>query len=482
MPAVAAIPMPQQQDWTRSGERQVADHLDGIREDHLARYRFAVTQLLNPDTVSLPRVIDLACGVGYGAWMLANAGMRVLAIDAFAPAIEYAKRHWADPLITYLCASAQDVDLPIEYDAAVCFETIEHLPDDSALCMLRKLRRSTKVLLASVPNEDEFPYGDGFAYHFRHYTRPQFEALLNAAGWIVTQWFGQRDERAPVTDLAVGRTIIARCVAIDEEDDSEGSQPSRGSTSADRSAYERMVAEFPVPEHVAILGLGPSLEQYVDITKRLGGKHAYCTEVWGINAVAGTILCDRVFHMDDVRIQEVRAAAQPESNIARMLQWLRVHPGPVITSREHPEYPGLVAFPLEEVVNSLGQAYFNSTAAYAVAYAIHIGVRHISIFGCDYTYPDAHDAEKGRGCLEFWLGIASARGIKISVPKTSSLLDGIYTQQEHFYGYDTLAITLKPADGGGVMVLTQPINALPSAADIEERYDHSQHPNKLVSG
>jgi hypothetical protein len=157
-----------------------------------------------------------------------------------------------------------------------------------------------------------------------------------------------------------------------------------------------------------------------------------------------------------------------------------VHPGPIITSREHPDYPGLVAFPLEEVVNSLGQAYFNSTAAYAVAYAIHLGVKHISIFGCDYTYPDAHDAEKGRGCLEFWLGIASARGIKLSVPKTSTLLDGIYTQQEHFYGYDTLAITIKPADGGGVSVLTQPVDSLPSAAEIEIRYDHSRHPNDLV--
>jgi hypothetical protein len=186
--------------------------------------------------------------------------------------------------------------------------------------------------------------------------------------------------------------------------------------------------------------------------------------------------------MDDVRIQEVRAAAAPESNIARMLQWLKVHPGPIITSREHPDYPGLVAFPLQEVLNSLGQAYFNSTAAYAVAYAIHIGVKHLSLFGCDYTYPNAHDAEKGRGCLEFWLGIASARGIKLSLPKTSTLLDGIYQLQDRFYGYDTLAVTLRPQENGKVEVDLQPIDTLPTAEEIEQRYDHSQHPNKLMSG
>ena len=44
----------------------------------------------------------------------------------------------------------------------------------------------------------------------------------------------------------------------------------------EQTAYEAMVDAYPVPAHVTILGLGPSLEQYVDITKRLGGKHAYC--------------------------------------------------------------------------------------------------------------------------------------------------------------------------------------------------------------
>lgn len=498
MPAAAAIPMPQSQDWTRSGERQVAPHLDGIRRDHVARYEFAVRQL---EGLGLhgARVIDIACGVGYGSWIMATrARARVLGIDAFVPAIDYARQHWSagDPqypfaatkqdlwcagTANYLCATAQEVELPTEQDLAVCFETIEHLTEQDALILLRKLRRSAKLLLASVPNEDEMPFGEGYAFHYRHYTQRQFEALLNAAGWIVEAWFGQLDDRAPVTDCAVGRTLVVRCVAIKNDGEAIDDPALPGiDIPAGPTAYQQMVEAFPVPEHVAILGLGPSLEQYLDITKRLGGKHAYCTETWGINAVAGVLLCDRVFHMDDVRIQEVRAAAAPESNIARMLQWLKVHPGPIITSREHPDYPGLVAFPLEDVLNNLGQAYFNSTAAYAVAYAIHIGVKHISVFGCDYTYPDAHDAEKGRGCLEFWLGIAAARGIKLTVPKTSTLLDGIYPQQDRFYGYDTLAITLRPGDGGGIAVDLQPIATLPEAAEIEERYDHSSHPNALV--
>lgn len=469
-----------QDDWTQSGERQVGNVLDDIRYDHVARYRFAADVLRE---LGACRVIDIACGVGYGAMVLADASLRVFAVDSFAPAIDYARHHWFSPSIEYHCASAQDVVIPDGIDASVCFETIEHLSGDEPSQLLRKLRRSTSILLASVPNEDVIPFGIGFKHHCRHYTRHQFEALLNSAGWIVQQWYGQSDETSPVVyGMSTGRTIIAQCVSIKDTDDRDLTDYRNTTKNAESPAYLRMVEEFPVPDHVAILGLGPSLEQYVDITKRLGGKHAYADEVWGINAVAGVILCDRVFHMDDVRIQEVRAKASPESNIAKMLQWLRVHPGPVITSREHPDYPGLVAFPLQGVLNSLGQAYFNSTAAYAVAYAIYIGVKRISLFGCDFTYPDSHDAEKGRGCLEFWLGIASARGIRLTVPKTSTLLDGIYQLQDHFYGYDTLAVTLHHQASGSVEVDLQPIDALPTAEELEDRYDHSRHPNKLISG
>jgi hypothetical protein len=41
-------------------------------------------------------------------------------------------------------------------------------------------------------------------------------------------------------------------------------------------------------------------------------------------------------------------------------------------------------------------------------------VKKISLFGMDFTYPNAHDAEKGRACVEFWLGIAAARGIELA--------------------------------------------------------------------
>ena len=234
--------------------------------------------------------------------------------------------------------------------------------------------------------------------------------------------------------------------------------------------------------HVAILGLGPSLEMFVNVAKRLGGVHAYCDEVWGINAVGGVIQCDKIFHMDDVRIQETRATAAPDSNIANMLKWLKTTRTPVITSRPHPDYPALEAFPLQEVMDHLRYDYFNNTAAYALAYAIHIGVDKVSLYGCDYTYPNAHDAEKGRGCLEFWLGQAAARGISIALPKNTSLMDALNTQQERLYGYDTLDIAMDVDAENRIRVTQTPHDRRMSADELEARYDHGVHPNALVTG
>jgi len=234
-------------------------------------------------------------------------------------------------------------------------------------------------------------------------------------------------------------------------------------------------------KRVAILGLGPSLNQYVELTKRLGSRAKLCDETWGINAVGDVIRCDRVIHMDDVRVQERRAAAAPDSNIAEMLKWLRTYPHPIYTSVPHPDYPSTVAYPLQDVIRDLGTIYFNSTAAYAVALAIHERATDIMCLGMDFTYPNAHDAEQGRACVEFWLGLATARGIRVQAPKTSSLLDACYSAERRFYGYDMVNVRTRGATDSVVVELEpRPDDETPTAEEIEHRYSHDLSPNPLV--
>ena len=434
----------------RNGERQVAPELSGIRRDHVARYEFVAAQLPKGS-----RVLDLACGIGYGANILAKAGHIVVAVDRSRDAIEYGRLHYAHPNLHFECHDAGEMqfDRDVRFDAVVSFETIEHLEHPEPI--MKVWSGIADRLFASVPNEAVFPHAGRIKFHFRHYTRPQFAALLSGAGWSVSGWYGQAGPDSEIEPNIEGRTLIAVAAA-----------------------------KTAAPEHVALLGLGPSLNDFVELTKRLGGSSAYCDEVWAINAAADVLRADRVFHMDDLLVQEARAAADPGGNIAAMVRWLKRHPGPVYTSRVRPGYPGLVEFPLEAVLNgghdNGGAPYFNSTAAYAIAYAVHIGVKQISLFGIDYTLPNFHHAERGRACCEFWLGIAAARGIQITLCEHTTLLDACAPDEERLYGYDCADVTFNDRPDGSVAV-TFNDKPVPTASEIERRYDHSVHPNRLVA-
>jgi hypothetical protein len=83
--------------------------------------------------------------------------------------------------------------------------------------------------------------------------------------------------------------------------------------------------------------------------------------------------------------------------------------------------------------------------------------------------------------MEFWLGFAAARGIKIAAAKSSSLLDACEPTSERLYGYDGANVRIS-GSGRETQVDIEPHDQLPDAQTIEERYDHTEHPNRLVRG
>lgn len=464
------------------GERQVAPTIDGIRRDHVERYKWAAQYL-----PAGSRILDLACGVGYGASILAEAGHTVIAVDRAQEAIDYARMHYARAGVTFMCSTAELFDPrqnPVmnSFDAIVSFETIEHLRHPEPI--LEKWRDLAPLLIASVPNEAVFPHGGRIKHHFRHYRPFEFKDLLENAGYDIETWCGQDGPESSVArDNFGGRTLIAvakrrEANVIEFPEQHEALNEDVVNTLSigikDNGANEKPLR--PVPKHVSIVGLGPSDAAYLDTVKRLGGRKAYCDETWVINAHGQVLDADLVFHLDDVRIQERRARERPDSNISRMLDWMRTHPGPIMTSRAHPEYPGLVEFPLEDVLNKLGYDYFNSTAAYAIAYAIFIGVEKLSLWGFDFSYENSHCAEKGRANVEYWIGVAMARGIKIAVPKISTLLDACVPEKQRLYGYDTVDVKIieQPDQSVKVEMTERDESHIPTASEIEERYDHSQ--------
>ena len=154
--------------------------------------------------------IDAGCNCGYGAAILADTGLIVTAFDLWFQGLEYARRHWARPGVTWVKADFEGAFEFPTTGAVVAFEVIEHLGDPRPL--LIEARRVAGRLLASVPNEDVWPWEPRLApVHKRHYTRAQLEGLLTECGWTVTGWWGQAGGESPVEPEVHGRTLVVEC-------------------------------------------------------------------------------------------------------------------------------------------------------------------------------------------------------------------------------------------------------------------------------
>ena len=127
----------------------------GVRSDaHLARYILA-REHVRPGHV----VLDAACGLGYGAAVLATGtgAARVLGVDLGENAVAYARDLYGASLPNLVFAAQDATRLPqladASVDVVVSFETLEHLPNPEAL--LREFTRVLKpggVFIGSVPN------------------------------------------------------------------------------------------------------------------------------------------------------------------------------------------------------------------------------------------------------------------------------------------------------------------------------------------
>src|SRR5258708_15513394 len=93
-----------------------------LLRQHIARYEFAARFARDQ------RVIDIACGTGYGSALLAKASAReVIGIDISSEAIEVARERHGAAGATFVQGSTEILSQYGEAGLVVSFETIEHI-------------------------------------------------------------------------------------------------------------------------------------------------------------------------------------------------------------------------------------------------------------------------------------------------------------------------------------------------------------------
>ena len=163
-----------------TGERLMPDsqHGEVVHAEHLARYQLA-TQL-----AASRRVLDAACGEGYGTNLIAEAGATsAVGIDVDERTVAHARGRY--PAAEFVQGDVRQ--LPFEdgaFQLVVSFETIEHVQDpERVLDELRRVLADEGILVISTPNTRQYLVENEF--HEREFRHEEFVELLRTRFPIV---------------------------------------------------------------------------------------------------------------------------------------------------------------------------------------------------------------------------------------------------------------------------------------------------------
>ncbi|MGH2956671.1 MAG: class I SAM-dependent methyltransferase [Solirubrobacterales bacterium] len=157
-----------------TGERTLPDVPE---ENYWYRRHVAVYEWIAERCAGL-RVVDLACGEGYGSDILARSAAEVIGLDANPEAHEHARARYRRENLTFECGLVEDFDQ--SRDAVVFLQTIEHIHEPERL--LERIARISPLGYISTPNRLTLaPPGaekSDNPWHLREYDAAEYRELL----------------------------------------------------------------------------------------------------------------------------------------------------------------------------------------------------------------------------------------------------------------------------------------------------------------
>jgi SAM-dependent methyltransferase len=160
-----------------TGERFTPECVREIWYEHWHRYAFA------REFAKARRVLDAACGEGYGSALLAGTAASVLGIDIAENAIAHARARYGDRTnLRFQRGDCTALDVPPGcFDLVVSFETLEHVQAQEALIAgFARALEPDGILIVSSPDKHSYSEVSGFRneFHVRELYRDELLALL----------------------------------------------------------------------------------------------------------------------------------------------------------------------------------------------------------------------------------------------------------------------------------------------------------------
>jgi|GEM_PF-2024759 len=167
-------------------------------------------------------------------------------------------------------------------------------------------------------------------------------------------------------------------------------------------------------DKIIILAQGPSWYQCPDEVPE-------GTEIWGSNSIYRDHYVDRLFFGHDIRSNML----DDDEDLVENLNKLEV---PVYTIGIFKVLKKSAQIPILEIMEEYSIGFFLNVITYMLATAIIQNPKTIDLYGVDMR-PDAggESYQNEKGSVEFWVGVAIGKGIKIKNTKESFVLK---TKQE----------------------------------------------------
>jgi len=177
-----------------------------IYKEHAARYDFTSKY------VKSKKVLDIACGSGYGCEILLNKGAKyVVGSDISEETIDYAKKNYQKENIEFYTNDIKKLNFPDEeFDCIVSFETLEHVKEqEAAISELKRVLKKGGTLIISTPNSESRTKDEEGTQQF-HEKELTVEEFRNIIGKFFPEFklFSQR----LIIDIGIGKKFFRNMV------------------------------------------------------------------------------------------------------------------------------------------------------------------------------------------------------------------------------------------------------------------------------
>lgn len=145
--------------------------------EHLHRYAIAM------ELVQDKKVLDIACGEGYGSNLLAKNATHVTGVDIIAGIIQQATAKYQKKNLQFLIGTVENIPgADKQFEVVISFETLEHIADHTKMMVeIKRVLQPGGLLIISTPDKKNYTdkTGRNNPFHVKELYEEEFKSLLH---------------------------------------------------------------------------------------------------------------------------------------------------------------------------------------------------------------------------------------------------------------------------------------------------------------